>query len=270
MLSAFYDTIRLRFGPLSQSQVDGIGILLDATEGLPPDHRAYVLATAWHETGPASRDGHMQPITERGPRKYFDKYDAGTSIGKVLGNTVPGDGYRFRGRGYVQITGRQNYQKASAITGVDLVANPDLALLPAIAARIIVDGMTKGWFTGKAMKDYADFQTMRRVVNGNDKAALIAGYAAAFRTAINLIGAGQDQPSSPPPLPMPPKPPAPAAEAALFRKPATAPSKPAEAVPAVLAPTQPATPETPPAARKPATAGFSLWGWLKRLFAARA
>lgn len=61
-----------------------------------------------------------------------------------------------------------------------------------------------------------------------------------------------------------------AAEAALFRKPATAPNKPAEAVPAVLAPSQPATPETPPAARKPATAGFSLWGWLKRLFAASA
>lgn len=61
-----------------------------------------------------------------------------------------------------------------------------------------------------------------------------------------------------------------AAEAALFRKPATAPSKPAEAVPDVSAPSQPATPETPPAARETATAGFSLWGWLKRLFAASA
>lgn len=207
-MKPFFDHIRETLGPLSQSQVDGINALLAATDGMSTDHRAYVLATAWHETART-----MQPITEFGSRKYFDKYDAGTSIGKVLGNTIKGDGYKYRGRGYVQITGRKNYQKASAIVHADLVANPELALDPDTAAIIIVDGMTRGWFTGKAMKDYADFESMRRVVNGNDKAKTIAGYAATFKAALALAGNVPDKPVPVPPLPMPPKPPAPAGEA---------------------------------------------------------
>ena len=95
-MKPFFDHIRETLGPLSQSQVDGINALLAATDGMSTDHRAYVLATAWHETART-----MQPITEFGSRKYFDKYDAGTSIGKVLGNTIKGDGYKYRGRGYV-------------------------------------------------------------------------------------------------------------------------------------------------------------------------
>lgn len=59
-----------------------------------------------------------------------------------------------------------------------------------------------------------------------------------------------------------------AAEAALFRKPATAPQKPAEPVRAVLAPSQTEAPSLPPVATP--AARLSLWGWLKRLFAARA
>jgi predicted chitinase len=50
------------------------------------------------------------PVTEFGQPSYFNKYDAGTPIGRRLGNMQPGDGFRFRGRGYVQITGRANYE----------------------------------------------------------------------------------------------------------------------------------------------------------------
>jgi predicted chitinase len=105
---------------------------------------------------------------------------------KDLGNTVMGDGKRFMGRGYVQITGRRNYQKASLLTGRDLIATPDLALDPAIAAKIIVHGMVNGWFTGKKLGSQT-YTEMRRIVNGMDKAELIAGYAERFEKALKLV-----------------------------------------------------------------------------------
>ena len=55
---------------------------------------------------------------------------------KNLGNTEPGDGHAFRGRGFTQLTGRSNYAQASKALGVDLVSNPDLASDPEIAAKI--------------------------------------------------------------------------------------------------------------------------------------
>lgn len=178
----FFDSIRASFGPLSQGQVNGINELIDATEGLSIFHTAYVLATAWHETART-----MQPIYERGKRKYFDMYEPPSKKAKALGNTIKGDGYKYRGRGYVQITGRANYHKASGPTHKDLVENPDIALEPAVAATIIRFGMEQGWFTGKRMADYNDYRSMRRVVNGTDKADLIAGYAEKFEAALKAV-----------------------------------------------------------------------------------
>lgn len=205
--SAFFAAARSKpFGAaLSQSQVDGCNALLDATEGLPLQQRAYVLATARHECA-----GTMQPIIERGARSYFDKYEPGTAIGKTLGNVHPGDGYLYRGRGYVQLTGRLNYARASKEVGADLIANPDLALQPAIAANIIVRGMTEGWFTGRKLSDYilgskADYQNARRIVNGLDRAGLIAGYAVDFEDALRAAGVVAPAPPAPPPIaPVPP------------------------------------------------------------------
>ena len=188
-MKAFFDTIRDAFGPLSQNQVDGLSILVKATQGLPLPHRAYILATAWHETGPEDSSLHMTPRREIwGPTAAQKRYEGRAD----LGNTVMGDGKRFMGRGYVQITGRANYQKASLLTGRDLVANPDLAIDPDIAALIIVDGMTKGWFTGKKLGDYTNYTDMRRVVNGTDRAELIAGYARTFEAALGTITDADD------------------------------------------------------------------------------
>lgn len=171
-------------GSLSQSQVNGINTILAATEGLPITWRSYLFATALHETART-----MQPIAELGSRKYFDKYEAGTVIGKRLGNTEPGDGYRYRGRGYVQLTGRANYQKAQDKLGAvifPLVGNPDLALVPETAAEIMLRGCEDGWFTGKKLADYlpGDYVNARRVINGVDRAQMIAGYAEVFETAL--------------------------------------------------------------------------------------
>ena len=181
--SEFYARVRPMFGgALSQKQVDGIEALLAATAGLPDEVQAYLLATAKHETADT-----MQPITEYGGRKYFDKYDTG-KLAKALGNTpeADGDGYRYRGRGYVQITGRANYSKAGDWLKLDLINNPDLALQPTIAAQILVRGCINGWFTGKKLSDYlpGDYVNARRVVNGTDKADLIAGYARGFEAAL--------------------------------------------------------------------------------------
>ena len=162
-------------GSMQQGQVDGVNAICRATEALPISHRSYLLATALHET---SRT--MQPIYELGHPAYFNKYESGTKIGAQLGNTHSGDGYRFRGRGLVQITGRDNYRKFGIET------TPDDALKVDVALRILIEGCTKGMFTGKALKDYlpGDYVNARRVINGTDKASLIADYAALFAAAI--------------------------------------------------------------------------------------
>jgi len=200
MSKAFFDSLRAEFGPLAQNQVDGINDLLQATDGLPLRHRSYVLATAWHETGPASSALHMTPRREIwGPTDAQKRYEGRQD----LGNTHPGDGKRYMGRGFVQITGRANYNKASLATGRDLVGNPDQALDPDIAARIIVAGMRDGWFTGKKMADYQSFRDMRRVVNGTDRADMIADYAEAFEKALKASQAQPVAPAKPAPAPTP-------------------------------------------------------------------
>lgn len=203
-MKAFYDSLRSAFGPLAQNQVDGIERLLAATVALPARHRAYILATAWHETGPAASPLHMTPRREIwGPTAAQSRYEGRAD----LGNTITGDGKRFMGRGYVQITGRANYQKASFLTGRDLVANPDIALEPDIAARVMVHGMTNGWFTGRKLADFDSYQNMRRVVNGTDRAALIAGYAEKFEAALRQLEESPAPAHVPPPPDIEPPPP---------------------------------------------------------------
>jgi len=184
----FFDAARAGFGPFNQDQVDGINVLFDATRGLSVAHRAYIFATAWHEVNKT-----MQPITEYGGVRYFDKYDTG-KLAAALGNTPEkdGDGFKYRGRGYVQLTGLANYIRAGKALSVDLVNNPDLALRPDIAAKIIVKGMIEGWFTGRKMSDYSDFYSMRRVVNGTDRASTIAAYALKWQAAFEDVPARVD------------------------------------------------------------------------------
>lgn len=186
----FYAAIRPMFGgSLTNGQAQGLEILLTATDGLPVSHRAYLLATAKHETA-----NTMQPV-----REALAKTDAGASAalekawkaGKLKWVKKPywrfdADGKAWFGRGYVQLTHKANYQKAGTRMGIDLVADPSAALSPMIAARILVQGCTEGWFTGKKLPDYlpGDYVNARRVVNGTDKAKEIAALAQEFEAAI--------------------------------------------------------------------------------------
>lgn len=97
--------------------------------------------------------------------------------------------YPYYGRGYVQLTWKNNYQKYSQILGVDLVNNPDLAMDPNIALFVLVHGFKTGTFTGRKITDYitksqTDFINARRCINDSDHAHDIARLAEKFLTSL--------------------------------------------------------------------------------------
>lgn len=174
----FFDTIRASlFHVLTQSQVDGTSAILDEWEKdrASEDTRwlAYVLATAYHETAHT-----MCPIEEYGKGK-----------GHPYGLTDATTGEAYYGRGYCQLTWKANYSKASELCDVDLIHNPSLALTTPIAAEIICQGMSDGWFTGKKLGDYFssvkdDPVGARHIINGTDRADLVASYYRHFANAL--------------------------------------------------------------------------------------
>lgn len=191
---AFFDSCRAGvMGPtLEPGEVSGAEAILDAMSGAPLAWCAYALGTAWHETAHT-----MQPIKEYGgPAYFFRMYDPQgqrPTLAKANGNTQPGDGARYFGRGYVQLTWRANYKRLGARIGVNLEDQPELALDPTFAARIMRIGMQEGAFTGKGFADYlprigtasrGDFIKARRIINGTDRANDIADYAGKFQAAL--------------------------------------------------------------------------------------
>jgi putative chitinase len=196
--ATFYREYAERFGGvLTPLAAAGIERLLASLEADPAvdDVRwaAYMLATIKHECA-----DEWLPITERGATRYFDKYNAGTKLGKRLGNTQPGDGFRYRGRGFVQITGRNNYARLSQLLHRDqrLIDQPEHALDHDTAYAIMSIGMLRGVFTGKKLADHiagdkCDYVNARRIINGLDKAERIAEHARrleqCLRTALAAV-----------------------------------------------------------------------------------
>lgn len=181
----FFDAVRKQpfGGKLTQDQVDGCNYLLGYWEDLwerdDPDLRqlGYVLATTKWETAHT-----MQPIEEYGK-----------GSGKSYGKKDPETGQTYYGRGYVQLTWRDNYAKASLELGLyeadDLEWFADRALDPVIARQVIFEGMCNGWFTGKRLNQYFsqdkdDPKNARQIVNGNDHDKDIAAIHDQFLAAL--------------------------------------------------------------------------------------
>ena len=96
----------------------------------------------------------------------FNLYDAGTSIGARLGNTVPGDGPKFKGRGYIQLTGRSNYQRVGGQISVDLIGNPESANDPSIAGLILAQFLKNSESRIRNALASNDVAQARKLVNG--------------------------------------------------------------------------------------------------------
>jgi hypothetical protein len=181
----FFDGYRQKFGGLDQSQVNGLESLLSGIEQDPDvsDVRwaAYMLATVKHECA-----NKFTPLEEYGKgkgRKYGSPVKV-VSAGKTYNNV-------YYGRGYVQLTWDYNYKNLGAALGLgdQLLTNPALALDPATAYRIMSYGMRNGTFTSKKLADTisgtkCDYTNSRKIINGLDKAALIAGYATNFENIL--------------------------------------------------------------------------------------
>jgi putative chitinase len=182
----FFKAVRAAFGDLTQSQVDGFGALLQAfgVARWPIAWAAYGIATAYHETAAT-----MQPVREaywltEAWRKANLRY------------------WPWYGRGLAQLTWKGDdkepaygYTRADEELGLNgaLLRDPDLALKPEIAAKILVLGMEQGWFSTKKLADYlplsgkagaSAFAAARRIINGTDKADVIAKEALAFQDAL--------------------------------------------------------------------------------------
>ncbi len=176
----FFDHARSHLfgGKLKQGQVDGLTAILDYWDAhlAAKDDRwlAYALGTAYHET-----DKSMGPIREYGRGR-----------GHKYGKATPPHGEAYYGRGLVQLTWDYNYKAMSAVVGADLMKHPDLALDLKYAVPIMFVGMEKGTFTGVGFGRYfnpttANWTGARRIINGTDKAQLIAGHAKGFYAALS-------------------------------------------------------------------------------------
>ena len=179
---AFLAAVKTAFASVSSEAREGLRAIVQEaiTRKVERDQLAYILATAWWETART-----MQPV-----REAFFLGGTAEDHRKTLSY------YPYYGRGYVQLTHKTNYKKAGKAIGADLENDPDLALKPEHALKIMFLGMEKGWFTGKKLDDYIDnldedekedfreFEEARRIINGVDKKTTIAKIAVKFRDAL--------------------------------------------------------------------------------------
>lgn len=175
-------------GEMTERQKKGVNVFIDlwinrCGEGdfIPTAYLAYTLATVYHETA-----WTMEPLSEYGKGKDYP-----------YGVVNPETGFAYYGRGYVQTTWDYNYKTLSTMVRhpdgsfADLYHNPELLLECDYSSQATLFGMRDGIYTGKRLTDYLDrelpdFVGARRVINGTDKADLIAGYAQVFWDAVNL------------------------------------------------------------------------------------
>lgn len=166
MIKLYLDSFKKSFGELNQAQAQSIAQIITSFMIYGDrDFRklSYILATAWHES-------KLALVKEKRGAPGSDLYKRQEAYWP--------SGYY--GRGFVQLTHKSNYEKLGKFLNIDLVTNPDLALDRRYSADIINIGMMEGLFTGLNLARFintgVDYINARKVVNGLDRAELIAGY----------------------------------------------------------------------------------------------
>lgn len=196
MVAELYSAVtKLQGFALSQEQADNIALIYAAFVkhgGIRKRHIAYIIATAYHE-GVRKEKMAGKIIL----RRIVSVEEIGKGKGKPYGNKIKYSKKHYTtpdklyyGRGFVQLTWYEIYDKFGKILGVDLLNNPELALEPKVAAEIIVVGMMKGLFTGVRLENYfndskTDAVNARRIINILDSAELISGYYKVVFNSIN-------------------------------------------------------------------------------------
>ena len=180
------------FRPLSQSQVNAIDFILDSFDSdddmVSLRWLAYILATVKHETAET-----YEPVTEAYYLKPESKrISALTRMYRSRSTIIRNGEAYFYGRGYVQLTHDYNYKSMTRKFGVDFYNNPDKALEPVYAIKIMFYGMLFGSFTGKRLSNYfndskTDWVNARRIINGLDRANLIGSYARKFYGCLKFV-----------------------------------------------------------------------------------
>lgn len=131
-----------------------------------------------------------QAIVSKGPEAVGDLIYGGR-----MGNDKPGDGFKYRGRGFIQITGKENYDKVGKLIGVDLVNNPDLANDPEVAAKIV-----PAFFKLRLKKpeDLENIDAVNKAVGSasqqsrEDRKKLAVAYAAELNTGSQINAASTE------------------------------------------------------------------------------
>ena len=203
----FFAAYEAAFGAISRPEwKKGLDELLGAAEGDPQitDLRwlAYMLATVKHECA-----GHWLPIEEFGKgqgRKYGVPVTVKDPEGKSYTNV-------YYGRGYVQLTWDYNYRSMGDKLKNRLLYEPQLALDPVVAYKIMSLGMRQGSFTGVGLSKYiagdrCDYVNARRIINGTDQAEKIAGYATKLESILrqSVVATTDGVPVVPQPQPAQP------------------------------------------------------------------
>ncbi|WP_208328355.1 hypothetical protein [Flavobacterium poyangense] len=162
---------------------------------------AYILATVYTETFKTFKpviESFWIKNKERREASYhrYDPVLANTEKRRKAaienGNTKEGDGVKYCGRGYVQLTWKKNYKKIKDQFGVDTVNYPDKVLEPKLAVKILIWGMNNGIFTGVGINRYindskTDYVNARKVINGRDRSREIAADAEKFSKSLKIV-----------------------------------------------------------------------------------
>tara|TARA_R100000231_G_scaffold36124_1_gene31995 strand:- start:902 stop:3718 length:2817 start_codon:yes stop_codon:yes gene_type:complete len=154
------------------------------TRDISPERLKNILGTAAHETGfferleenlnytsiPSLKKAGIDainklPIKQRRKLLNNPRAFANVAYRNLPGNTAPDDGYEYRGRGFVQLTGKANYKTMGDRLGIDLVKSPDLASDPKIAAQIYASWIKKSPVNGKGIENFDSFDSAYKAIN---------------------------------------------------------------------------------------------------------